>query len=305
MDSPKIAVVVPTIRPEQWEIFEFEWRHWFQQHRIRLIKVEDGDDPIVRVGCTCYEKNKLLQHGYFDLLYNKSDVVRNLGFLCIARYMPDVTHILTLDDDCLPCGDTIQDHLNALEGRVSTSWMSTSPQAYLRGFPYGVRDESPVMVSHGVWRVNADWDAPTQLVNGNKDVEDFYRGPVPKGALIPFCGMNVMFKREALPYMYYAPMGPGVTEDSRPWDRFGDIWLGVTLKKKMDELGWAMVTGYATVNHSRASNVWANLSKEAAPMEWNERFWQEGDDTPHPYFQMYAEKRERWAKLMHSWIGGK
>ena len=174
------------------------------------------------------------------------------------------------------------------------SWLSSSPDAYTRGFPYAVRNEAPVMVSHGVWYGNADWDAQTQIMNGNAPLSTFYRGPIPKGALFPFCGMNVMIKRDVLPLFYFAPMGPRVVFDGQIWDRFGDIWLGITLKRALDRRSWAMVSGEAAIEHTRASDASVNFTKEATGIMWNERFWEEGGSI-HPYFTLYAEQRRRWA----------
>ena len=293
MNYVMIACIVPTIRPEQFDRFVTAWAELFDRHGVYCIPVSDGDTPHIN-GTTA---GAILGKDA-DLIYNHSDVCRNLGFAYIARFMPRVTHILTLDDDVAPRGDPLADHLSALDKRAPISWLSSSPDAFTRGFPYDVRHEAPVMVSHGVWYGNADWDATTQLKNNNALLDSFYRGPVPKGSILPFCGMNVMIRREVLPLFYFAPMGPRASLDDKQWDRFGDIWLGVCLKRELDARGWAMVTGYAAVEHTRASNVRVNLQKEAAPLAWNERFWQEGDETPHPYFQLYAEHRARWA----NWI---
>jgi hypothetical protein len=290
-----IACVVPTIRPAQFSSFVKAWWNLIRAHDIRLITVWDGDEPVaVHEGDKATAADLLGSDA--DLIYNYSDVCRNLGFAYIAARLPDVTHILTLDDDCFPRGDTIADHLAALDRSYPVSWLSSSPDAETRGFPYGVREEAPAMVSHGVWYGNADWDAQTQIANGNAPLDTFYRGPVPAGALLPFCGMNVMIRRNVLPFFYFAPMGPRASLDGQIWDRFGDIWLGVCLKREMDMRNWAMVSGYAAVEHTRASDVQVNLKKEATGLEWNERFWREGDETPHAYFQMYAEHRARYAE---------
>lgn len=297
-----IACVIPTIRPEQYERFIESWMPHIERHNVTLITVWDGDQPVA-----IYEGDKATAAELLgpdaDLIYNRSDVCRNLGFAFVAARLPDVTHILTLDDDCFPSGDTIADHLAALDRRVPISWLSSSPDVYTRGFPYGVRDEAPVMVSHGVWYGNADWDAQTQLENGNAPLDTFYRGPIPRGCLFPFCGMNVMFKREALPLMYFAPMGPKVQFDGQVWDRFGDIWLGITLKRALDRRHWAMVSGYAAVEHTRASDVQVNLKKEATGLEWNEQYWQAGGSV-HPYFTLYRNARQRWAERITALMEG-
>lgn len=284
-----IACVVPTIRPAQHAAFMEAWAPLFDRHNVVVLTVWDGDPPIVEGR----GPQDILGHNS-DLIYHHSDVCRNLGFAYVARYLKGVTHILTLDDDCLPFRDTIADHLAVLEQRVPISWMSSSPDAYTRGFPYEVRSEAPVMVSHGMWYGNADWDARTQLENNNAPLESFYRGPIPRGALFPFCGMNVMIRREVLPLFYFAPMGPRVTFDDAVWDRFGDIWLGIVLKRALDMRNWAMVSGYAAVEHTRASDVQVNLHKEAHCLELHER-WQRDVGSTHPYLRLYADHCERWA----------
>lgn len=290
-----IACVVPTIRPEHYARFCAAWADLFARHQVRLITVWDGDTPTVE-GRTAAD----LLGDDADLIYHRSDVCRNLGFVYVAATMPDVTHILTLDDDVVPHGDTIADHLAALDRHVPISWLSSSPDAYTRGFPYAVREEAPVMVSHGVWYGNADWDARTQLANGNAPLTTFYRGPVPRGALFPFCGMNVMVRCAVLPQFYFAPMGPRASLDGQIWDRWGDIWLGVVLKRWLDAGNGAMVSGEAAVLHTRASDVHANLAKEAVVSAWHETCWTHpsGMGGAHPYFAMYAERRARYARRM-------
>ena len=282
--TKRIAVVVPTVRPETMHAFKAAWLAQFERHNALLIEVRDGAEPLVN-GLTAGD----LLGPDADLICNHTDAVRNLGFAYVAKCLPDVEIVVTLDDDTRPYGDTIGDHLDALARRFPLSWMSTASE-YVRGVPYGVRDEAECVVSHGVWHGVADWDAPTQLIRGNPPVT-FYKGAIPRGVLFPFCGMNVAFHRRMMPWMYWAPMGPrfGI-------DRFGDIWLGIHLKRLCDERGWAIATGYAAVRHERASNVWKNLQKEAVGLEMNETYWQEEESTAYGY--QYRAMRERWAAVV-------
>jgi reversibly glycosylated polypeptide/UDP-arabinopyranose mutase len=266
---------VPTIRPESWDTFIEAWQPLFDKHNVTLIKVEDGVNP---------NANNLSVKDIMgkdsDLIYNFNDGVRNLGFAYVAKLLPDIEVIGTLDDDLKPLGDPIQDHLDVLGGKTPVTWLSTASH-FMRGFPYNIRREAEVVLSHGVWQGVKDWDAPTQLVLGNQSVE-FYKGTIPKGIFYPMCGMNVAFTRKLLPYMYWAPMG------FDGFDRFADIWCGIESKKVIDENGWAVVTGYSQVFHERASDVWKNLQKEAKGLSLNEHY---GEDD---YFKMYADKRRRW-----------
>ena len=287
------AVVVPTI-PERKEIFgKFMalWEPLFNKHNIQFIKVTDGENP--QVDAEGYHPKVTpdeIMGEYKDCLSNFNAGIRNLGFAFIAKYISGIEYILTLDDDCLPIGDPIQDHLDALNMKVPISWMSTAAE-YMRGFPYGIREEAEVVLSHGVWEGVADWDAPTQLVKGSYRPVEFYKGPIPKGVLYPMCSMNLAFKRKMLPHIFHAPWALGI-------HRFDDIFAGIEAKRAIDKEGWAAVSGYARIHHDRASNVFKNLANEAPGIGLNETFWT-GDES-HPYFKIYREKQKLWLKFLQT-----
>jgi hypothetical protein len=285
----KIACVCPTIRQDKFQEFVKSWKREFSDNNVRLVPVLDGKNPVV-LDYEGIAKNgeltaKDIMGEYADTIYNFNDGVRNLGFAYVAKYLPEVETIISLDDDTSPCGNTIQDHLNALDNKVSVSWMSTATE-YTRGYPYGVREEAEVVLSHGVWDGVADWDAPTQLINGNPEIE-FYREVIPKGVLFPLCAMNFAFKRKLLPYIYQAPMFGDI-------NRFADIWGGIECKRDIDKLGWAVVTGCAKVYHQRASNVFDNLIKEVRGLKMNEvENYGKGE-----YFKLFFEKRKKWQEFI-------
>lgn len=285
-----IAVVVPTCRQEQYERFVESWGRQFDTHNVLLVTVHDGERPYVKVDNNSISIDAIAGDDS-DLIYDHSDVVRNLGFLYIAKNEPNIEYIVTLDDDLVPLGDTIGDHIRALQQRVPTTWMSTANE-FMRGFPYGIRKESEVVLSHGTWEGVKDWDAPTQLqLHDPKKKVYFYKGVIPRGCLYPMSGMNIAFKRKMLPFMYFAPMGVKVG-----LDRFGDIWCGIESKRKIDEHGWAVVTGYSSVYHERASNVFVNLEKEAKGLRLNEEYGN------NEYFRTYKEARERWELLVNKYL---
>jgi len=287
-----IAVVIPTIREDCWKTFMRHWFNLFWKHNVTVIKVQDGDEPLLVLDNDKYQSFtvKEIMGNNSDLIFNKNDGVRNLGFAYIKKKLPEIEYILTLDDDTAPVEgqDAIQQHLDVLNQRFSLDWMSTASD-YVRGIPYGIRRDALCTVSHGVWNGVMDWDAPTQLLKGNRQLE-FFKGIIPRTVYFPFCGMNVMFTRQMLPYIYYAPMGYRVN-----MDRFADIWLGINLKRICDANEWAIASGYSTIVHERASNVWKNLQKEARGLELNETYWK-GEETDE-YFNLYKNCRQRWEKL--------
>lgn len=281
-----ICCVVPTIRmKESMPAFMEAWQSLFDKHNIELIIVDDtGDIPKVIHGKymgvpieTSFEE---------DLISNKCAGVRQAGFLYITKYLPDVEYIFTTDDDCFPIGDPIQDHIDQLNRRVPISWISTATDMYMRGFPYGVREEAPVMLSHGVWEGVPDYDAPTQLLTPKDFKPNYYKGVIPKGIFFPMCGMNLAFRREALPYMYFAPVG-----QYKGAERFDDIFGGLEVVKDFAKLNWGITTGYAKVNHIRASNVFTSLAKESVGILKNEEYWQGQYDD---WYKDFLKKRKAW-----------
>lgn len=286
-----IAIVVPTIRPESFAKFLHAWGDLFTKHQVELIAIWDGEKPILEHNGTNYTPKEIMGE-YASCLTNFNAGIRNLGFAYVAKYLPNVEYIITLDDDLVPLGDTIKDHVKALQRKVPVSWISTASE-YMRGFPYGVRDEAEVVLSHGVWTGVPDLDAPTQLVKGSHQKVGFYQGPVPKGIYFPVCSMNLAFKRKMIPYIFQAPKIPEMNIA-----RVDDIWAGILAKRYIDDKGWAAVTGLAAVHHERESNVFKNLQAEAVAMELNESFFK-GDER-HPYFKIYREKEKTWRDFMEA-----
>lgn len=291
----KIAVVVPTIRPESWKLFAEAWVPLFIKHNVALFKVDDsGEWPIVYNSSKAGDKKETASNS--EWLFNKSDCCRNAGFWAAYKWGAEI--IISLDDDVYPVGDPIQDHINALSMSVSPIWMSTAQDWRVRGIPVG-GEKWPVMLSHGVWAGVPDFDAPTQLLHPNVQDIAFNRTNVPLGVLCPICIMNVAFRRELLPWMYQAPMGQRLTEFGLPaGDRFADIWSGVVAKLACDLNQWGVVTGYSTIYHSRASNVFTNLRKEAIFMEQNETFVRDWQDqaTTNEYILLYRRMLNAWQK---------
>jgi hypothetical protein len=148
---------------------------------------------------------------------------------------------------------------------------------YPRGFPYGVRTQSdPTIFHHGIWSNIPDLDAQTQ-----KQIPSFRTEPsnaidrVPYGAFFPMSSMNLAFKREGIPLLYFGLMGEDRFGRRWGYDRFDDIWAGLVLKKICDHQGWAVSSGRPSVFHAKASDVEINLVRESAGLADNEWLWEE------------------------------
>jgi hypothetical protein len=282
-----IAIVVPSNRPEKLEVFKKAWASQIVKHNSYLIIVDDsGKLPVVK-----FDRDyslKEIMGKYSDVIFNKSDTVRNLGFAFVYKYLPEVNYIISLDDDTLPYGDTLGDHIKALKGTYRTDFINTINDIPVRGMPYLGKKEA--WVSHGVWVGSPDLDAPHQLVLGERHEYTWYKGVVPKGVKYPACIMNMMFKREALPFMYQYPM------NTHGFDRFADMWGGLNCKENCDKLDKATVTGFAVVKHDRASDPFKNIIKEAKGLGIHEQ--RVNNDFSHEYFTLANEKFNRWLKFI-------
>ena len=287
-----IAVCVPTHRAKLYaETFIPAWKPLFDKHNVTLLTTLDADKAkdIVLDG---YGTAKEIMGKDVDLIYPRNAGHKLLAFYYIVRYLPDIEYIICLDDDVIPIGDTIQDHINALNMRKPISWMAIA-NIYTRGVPYGIREEAEVVLSHGVWDGVPDIDAPTQLILGDKPHVDYRQMAIPKGVLYPMSEMNIAFKRKLIPHMYFAPTDMGVYGAD-------DIWAGIESKRVIDQMDWAVVTGYSRVYHERASNKFDILIKQGKFIKFNEEYWKKEPDDP--YFKVYREKRLRWKKLILQYL---
>lgn len=302
----KIAVIVPTIRPELFESeFMPAWDGFFKIHKVHLYAVHDGDKPKVVYHNTVSGQQEELETATYPFIYNRTDAVRNLGFLTALQHKnPDI--YISLDDDVLPHGDTIAAHVAALQSYVSLDWMNTANEYRMRGLPYKM-PKYPVLLSHGTWAGVPDFDAVQQLQYPDVRNIETHNMPIARGAYFPVCAMNMAFHKSLLPWIYQAPMGKKLMTDGLPpIDRFADIWGGVIAKHAIDNiLGGAAWTGAAKVYHKRASDVFTNLKKEALGMELNEDLWKwsvqicqgfEPYSEAPPYLKLYHDRLIEWQK---------
>lgn len=300
----KPVCVVPTVRPQLYESFLAAWDEHFRWHRVDVVTVWDGDSPRISYnGVDQGSIDDILHPADRALIFNRTDAVRNAGFLWAAQHV-GFDAVVTLDDDVRPLPDTdpIGDLLEPLHTRVPISWLNTllGGEPFVRGIPYAVRAEAEVHLSHANWVTVPDYDGPTQLYLTPQAISKpqqyqypaFYVGPIPKGVYSAVCGMSIAFTARAAPHMYFAPMN-----GDTGFHRFGDIWMGIAAKKVFDANNWAFYYGSATVSHSRASDVYKNCAQEAEGIRVNETWWSDGDSV-HPYFQQYRDLRNQYAMRM-------
>lgn len=281
MPKFKAIIVVPTCRPESIHEFLDRWREQFADHCV--IITEDSDSrkidfsgyPNVEAYSAAEWAKEWGQDAWIFPRGNAGH--RAFGYWKAWTYSlrHECDMIVTLDDDCYPDQpDYLAKHYAVLNQKPILEWTTSVPidWPYLpRGFPYSVREGRPVMINHGLWSHVPDFDAPTQLLNPDVRLPIMREESklIPWGTYFPFCGMNVAWKPEATPLLYFLLMGKAWA-----YDRFDDIWAGIFLKKICDQMRWCVTSGKPSVRHSRLSNVFNNLKKEASGLAENEVLWE-------------------------------
>ncbi len=277
--SNRWAVVIPSIRPDKLREFLQAWWPLFQRYKVHLVIIWDLDNlppdlPLFPDSCG-FTATQMTHKDVPDYIPQpKTDMIRSWGFYYIWKHgLAD--YVLTLDDDVTPVGDPFAAYQRQFEvGSVASEYLSvgslTDSGLQMRGFPYSDRKTMEVAVQYGGWSGVLDYDAATQLAVPQPERE-FHKVvmPVPLGAAATCCIMNCAFKVEYTPIMWQLTMLDG------RYNRVGDIWSGLFIKRTLDALGKVMViNGRASVVHQRASNAYVSLEKEA-PSAWlNDNLWQ-------------------------------
>lgn len=267
------AVVVPTIRPEKFKEFLSEWKPLFEKYKVFLVVVEDADSKC-DLGLEEFDNfAHFTRKDVPEFIPTKTDMIRSWGFYYVWKQgLAD--YVVTLDDDVTPVGDVFAEYQAVFEkDSVLSSYLSvgalTDSGLEMRGFPYIDRVRRPVAVQYGGWSGVLDYDAATQLAvpMADKSFMDIVM-PVPKGVAATCCIMNAAWRVEYTPVMWQLPMLLG------RYNRVGDIWSGLFIKRTLDALQSVMViNGKARVWHRRASDAYSSLEKEAPSVRINDRLW--------------------------------
>jgi hypothetical protein len=291
------VVVVPTAREESLAGFLDAWRE--ELAGATILVVEDGPERTFSVtGANVRHlawpdiESQLGDSAW--VIPRGSGCVRSFGCWLAWRMQPDM--IVALDDDTRPDPahpDFLAAHWTRLQSARDPAWVSTLDLASPRGMPYYQASREPtVVLNHGLWSGVPDFDAATQLVSSRIEIAaDWSDQTIPRGRYFPMCSMNVAWRPEFTAAMYFLLMGPQYA-----FDRFGDIWGGVLAKRIADHLGVAVNSGSPGILHERASNVFANLAKEARGLAANETFWRAVDTvvlTAETVPGAYAQLAER------------
>lgn len=286
MDTANYFVIVPNHLPHL--DFLDDWAAEFRMNRVQVIVVQDfgqldkasfDDLPeYVHVYSRQRIAAALPTRGDSWIIPQRTSACRSFGHWAAWREWvnqgrdPD-TIFLTLDNDCYPEGVNywLSGHRQMLDSSVTLDWVNTMGEHHARGFPYGIRGASQVMLNHGLWSNVPDLDGASMLLKPDLRLDPVPRGAsmkIPRWSFFPMCGMNLAWRPALTPALYFGLFGPDYG-----FDQYDDIWAGVLVKKVLDHLGYGVRSGYPSVEHRKQSNAFDNLVKQAPGLKFNELFW--------------------------------
>ena len=319
MKRPQITVVVPTIRENSIQRFLKEWSPLFSRMSTRVLIVEDNPSSTFKL--PNLEYNYSLNHYSCSdtqndlgrdswIIPRRTGAIKSYGFW--KAYQGGADIIITLDDDCYPLSsylpsfiqkNAITSHMeNLTKPTQEPAWASSINAIRPRGLPYRhttrtIHSDSIVM-SHGLWAHIPDLDGETQLsIKKLPTIKEYFLHQIiPIGSYTPLSGMNLAWKREMTPSMYFLLMGENASGKKWGYDRFDDIWAGIFTKKICDHIGLRIISGYPVIWHDRQSNALINKKKEARGKKLNESLWKMVDqirltksDIPSLYKELAAK----------------
>ena len=297
------AIVIPSVRQGAIERF---FREWNFADDIDVIVIEDGPRCSFNLPKRARHyswkqiDDELGKHAW--IIPRKTDCVRSFGFLKALEL--GAKTIITLDDDCYPIQgndwsysseslrvihqsiDFVNGHLDSMYAASSRvlAWDTVIDGGHQRGLPMGKYRVWNAVINVGLWDGFHDLSA-VQRVLGMEMAK--LKDGIDCTKYIPTCGMNLSFKREIAPAMYFLLMGKDY-----PFDRYGDIWCGVLAKRICDHLRLGIKFGRPHVMHFGFSDPFRSLEKETPGMWTNEWFWREIDNavlTSTTVSQAYSE----------------
>lgn len=303
--SKSLALVIATIRPESFKRWFDAWFTQLDEAGVAVYVVEDGGksglrDLVISAGwnhCSWSGIERELGKNAW-IIPRHTSAIKSFGFL--KAHQDGHDYIWALDDDCFPERGTdypaTLTHLLGMRQAAEPWWNTiTETGLYPRGYPYGVRQHTePVMIHHGLWSGVPDLDGITALEHHELRLDPATGvDRVPPGQFFPMCGMNLSFRREVTPAMYFMlqgdmakPILSPVTGkhplEKLPFDRFDDIWAGLFAKKICDHLGYAVTSGSPSIIHTKESDPTMRVIKEGPGIAAHELLWPVIADTRVP-----------------------
>lgn len=308
MQQIKSIIVVPTIRGERINEWLERWRSEFKNSII--ILVEDNPEKTFSI-----DNKNVLHYSWKDIdndlkenswiIPRRTAAIRSYGFIKAYQLNPDI--IITLDDDCYPKSKNfVKMHNIFLNREYSPNWTQHAQSSLkMRGFPKKI-ENNPCVLNMGLWANVPDLDGSTQKLNPDVRIKcQEFNFPLAPKQYAPISSMNMSFKKDIIPALYFLLMG-----SNWGFDRFDDIWSGIFIKRICDHLNFSISGGSPFIWHNRASDPDVNIQKEATGLVVNELLWKDvekmefkGNSFKECYLELaeqlpnYEVNKNYWPKL--------
>ena len=261
------VLVVPTIRESIYKFLQ-AWRSpiWDE-----IVIIEDNPNKTFDLHDVHHFSWKEIEEDLGNdawIISRRDSAIRSYGFL--KAYQLGAENIFTLDDDCYPTMSVESFVSKHIDNITNTPRWTETAGCRTRGIPYDNLGTLPnVVISVGLWTGVPDYDSIQMFSDNTTDFKPPSGNRImPYGQYFPLCGMNFAHQSRATPLCYFPLMGEGYM-----YRRFDDIWFGIIAKKICDHLGWSISVGEPHIHHTKESNKFSNLEREASGIRANEDFW--------------------------------
>jgi hypothetical protein len=207
--------------------------------------------------------------------FHKSSACKNFG-TWLAYKDGEADTIIVIDSDCIVPSDLIAAHRQAL-ALPGDQWANPLKGTgwYSRGYPHHLRHVDS-WANMGLWTHELDlYGSDRVLALPNlPPSEPVCRSRV-TASYFPLSGMNVAFRREAIPYMLFLPNFQ--TDDKEVFSRHDDIWGGYIFQKAVQVHHKVLTFGQPHVYHDTIVNPYEDAAEEVPMIKYEKEFYRAVD----------------------------
>ena len=213
------------------------------------------------LGTQMYRKFEQFQH---------SSACKNFGTL--LAYKEGYDTIIVIDSDCIIPPNFVRDHQQALDLKrdqwanplEGMSWHS-------RGYPMHLRQVEN-WANMGLWTNELDlYGSDRVAALPNLPPSEPKRNSRRVAPFFPLSGMNVAFKRGAIPYMLFLPNFH--TDTGEKFIRHDDIWGGYIFQKAAQAHHKVLTFGGPNVFHDTIVNPYEDAAEEVPMLKYEKEYY--------------------------------
>lgn len=270
----KVAIVVAChIQPSQKWIDALN----AQSQLATIIIVDDSDGKVTLPdNWDVYGYEKQREEMGDDLYaqfeqFHHSSACKNFGTW--LAYHRGFDPIIVIDSDCIVPPDFVGKHIEQLFMRAGEGWSNPLDGTgyFSRGYPYHLRGLQK-WAHMGLWTNELDLYGTDRI--GKMPPNDPASTKTVNTQYFPLSGMNVSFRREAIPHMLFLP---NVEYEGVPICRHDDIWGGYLFQKYCQAHGKGLSYGEPFVYHDTIVIPEEDAAEEVGMIKYEKEFYEQAD----------------------------